>query len=196
MIFPQGLTKNIWLLSWATFLNRTTGFLALFAAMFFSSVGFEQERIVLALFLCGTAGVLSSTIAGSIADAIGSKKVLIGTTALNVPLALGLAFAESPPLIIALSVASVFLSQAFIPPASGIGYRARQSVNVRFLSNIHQCRKHYCTSYRGNYRDRTFLHFIPHFCSRISTHSIYPFLLPLRPSINSSRIWGRIFSTP
>ncbi len=47
------VTRDIWALSLATFINRATGFLGLFAAVFFNEIKLDARAVVLALLIVG-----------------------------------------------------------------------------------------------------------------------------------------------
>ncbi|QDZ41818.1 MFS transporter [Corynebacterium sp. sy039] len=114
--------KTIWALSLATFINRSTGFLGLFAAIFFSSTGMNQQTIVIALFIAGIAGIVGSILGGRLADVWGKNTVLIVSTAVNICLffLLGVVDYSRTWWVIAISAASILLSQAFVGPASAL----------------------------------------------------------------------------
>ena len=74
------VTRDIWALSLATFINRATGFLGLFAAVFFNEIKLDAQAVVLALLIVGIAGVSGSLVGGHLADRIGKLPVLLGST--------------------------------------------------------------------------------------------------------------------
>ncbi len=111
--------RELWIISAATFINRSVGFLGLFAAAFFTSLRFSPALVAIALFLVGTAGITGSVIGGRMASIRDPISVLIFGSLLNVPLLLGLAWtARYPIVVLALSGASVAVSQSFLAPAA------------------------------------------------------------------------------
>ncbi|MEL4162043.1 MFS transporter [Corynebacterium bovis] len=122
MTAPRGIGRDIWALSVATFINRATGFLGLFAAIFFSVTGMDPGTVVVALVVVGVAGVAGSVIGGQLADHVGKVPVLVGSTLVNVVLFTALALVDHALTgwVIALSAVSVLVSQAFVGPASAL----------------------------------------------------------------------------
>ncbi|RRO91874.1 hypothetical protein CXF40_05395 [Corynebacterium bovis] len=122
MSAPRGIGRDIWALSVATFINRATGFLGLFAAIFFSVTGMDPGTVVVALVVVGVAGVAGSVIGGQLADHVGKVPVLVGSTLVNVVLFTALALVDHALTgwVIALSAVSVLVSQAFVGPATAL----------------------------------------------------------------------------
>ena len=65
------VSGTIWALSVATFINRATGFLGLFAAVFFIEIRLSDQAVVIALLVVGISGVLGSLMGGHLADKFG-----------------------------------------------------------------------------------------------------------------------------
>lgn len=114
--------RDIWALSFATFINRATGFLGLFAAIFFSATGMTATTVVIALLIVGVAGVGGSLIGGQLADRFGKISVLLGSTLTNVVLFAVLAMIDYSLTwwVVGISAVSVLASQAFVGPASAL----------------------------------------------------------------------------
>lgn len=113
---------DIWALSFATFINRATGFLGLFAAIFFSETGMTDADVVIALLVVGVAGVGGSLLGGQLADKFGKVAVLIASTLINVVLFAVLATIDYSLTwwVVGISAVSVLASQAFVGPASAL----------------------------------------------------------------------------
>lgn len=118
----QRLPRYIWALSFATFINRATGFLGLFAAIFFSQTGMPATTIVIALLIVGIAGVGGSLLGGQLADRLGKLTILIGSSLINIVFFIALALIDYSLTwwVITISAASVLVSQAFVGPASAL----------------------------------------------------------------------------
>lgn len=116
------VSRGIWALSVATFINRATGFLGLFAAVFFTEIRLSSHAVVVALLVVGISGVLGSLLGGYVADKIGKVPVLLSSVILNTVLFALLALTDYSMgwLIVALSSMSVLASQAFVGPASAL----------------------------------------------------------------------------
>lgn len=116
------VSGTIWALSVATFINRATGFLGLFAAVFFTEIRLSDQAVVIALLVVGISGVLGSLMGGHLADKIGKVPVLISSSVINTVLFAALALANYSIgwLLVALSALSVLTSQAFVGPASAL----------------------------------------------------------------------------
>lgn len=114
--------RDIWALSFATFINRATGFLALFAAIFFSEIGMTATTVVIALLVVGVAGVGGSLLGGQLADRLGKIAVLLSSTLVNVMLFAVLAMIDYSLTwwVVGISAVSVLASQAFVGPASAL----------------------------------------------------------------------------
>lgn len=114
--------RDIWALSFATFINRATGFLGLFAAIFFSETGMSATTVVIALLIVGVAGVSGSLIGGQLADRLGKIPVLLGSTLVNAVLFAILAMLDYSLTwwVVGISAISVLASQAFVGPASAL----------------------------------------------------------------------------
>lgn len=118
----------MWIVSIATLLNRSVGFLALFSAIFFRSFEISANVVTLALFIVGAAGVIGAVAGGRIAENIGSAPVLLFGSLLNVPLLVLLAaFSENIVVSIGVAALSVAVSQSFVGPSASLitdsGYR-------------------------------------------------------------------------
>lgn len=118
----RGIGREIWALSIATFINRATGFLGLFAAIFFTETGMAAQTVVIALLIVGVAGVSGSIIGGQLADRFGKVAVLLGSTLINLVLFVVLAMIDYSQTgwVVGISAISVLASQAFIGPASAL----------------------------------------------------------------------------
>ncbi|WP_285728727.1 MFS transporter [Nocardiopsis sp. ATB16-24] len=114
--------RDIWALSFATFINRATGFLGLFAAIFFSETGMTATTVAVALLIVGVAGVGGSLLGGQLADRFGKVPVLLGSTLINVVLFAILAMIDYTQTwwVVGISAVSVMASQAFVGPASAL----------------------------------------------------------------------------
>lgn len=114
--------RDIWTLSFATFINRATGFLGLFAAIFFTETGMTATVVVAALLIVGVAGVGGSLLGGQLADRFGRISVLLGSTVINVALFAVLASIDYSLTwwVVGVSAVSVLASQAFVGPASAL----------------------------------------------------------------------------
>ena len=114
--------RDIWALSFATFINRATGFLGLFAAIFFSETGMTATTVAIALLVVGVAGVGGSLLGGQLADKFGKIPVLLGSTLINVVLFAILAMIDYTQTwwVVGISAVSVMASQAFVGPASAL----------------------------------------------------------------------------
>ncbi|MBB6173760.1 putative MFS family arabinose efflux permease [Nocardiopsis mwathae] len=110
---------QVWIVSLATLLNRSVGFLALFSAIFFQSFEVSANTITLALFAVGVAGVLGAVAGGRIAERVGSAQVLVIGSLVNVPLLVMLAlFADDITVSILVAAVSVAVSQSFVGPSA------------------------------------------------------------------------------
>ena len=109
------VTRDIWALSLATFINRATGFLGLFAAVFFNEIKLDAQAVVLALLIVGIAGVSGSLVGGHLADRIGKLPVLLGSTLINIVIFTALALADYTLgwWTVTLAALNVFVSQYF-----------------------------------------------------------------------------------
>jgi MFS transporter len=116
------VTRDIWALSLATFINRATGFLGLFAAVFFNEIKLDAQAVVLALLIVGIAGVSGSLVGGHLADRIGKLPVLLGSTLINIVIFTALALADYTLgwWTVTLAALNVFVSQSFVGPASAL----------------------------------------------------------------------------
>lgn len=114
--------RDIWTPSLATFINRATGFLALFAAIFFSETGMAATTVTIALLTVGVAGVGGSFLGGQLADKFGKVPVLLASTLINVGLFATLAMIDYTHTwwVVGISAVSVLASQAFVGPASAL----------------------------------------------------------------------------
>lgn len=114
--------RHIWALSFATFINRATGFLGLFAAIFFSEIGMTAAVVVIALIVVGVAGVAGSLIGGQLADSLGKYAVMLGSTLINVASFAVLAMIDFSRTwwVVGISAVSVLASQAFLGPAAAL----------------------------------------------------------------------------
>ncbi|ASU82279.1 MFS transporter [Nocardiopsis gilva YIM 90087] len=110
---------QIWIVSIATLLNRSVGFLALFSAIFFQSFDVRANTITIALLVVGVAGVLGAVVGGRIAEKVGSAPVLVFGSLLNVPLLVILAlFSDDIVVSILVAAVSVAVSQSFVGPSA------------------------------------------------------------------------------
>ena len=116
------VTRDIWALSLATFINRATGFLGLFAAVFFNEIKLDAQAVVLALLIVGIAGVSGSLVGGHLADRIGKLPVLLGSTLINIVIFTALALADYTLgwWTVTIAALNVFVSQSFVGPASAL----------------------------------------------------------------------------
>lgn len=121
---------EVWLVSIATFVNRSIGFLGLFAAVFFSSLRFSPTVVALALFVVGCAGMIGSVVGGRLASRFAPITVLIVGSAVNAPLLLGLVWAVDPVLVLVLASLSVGVSQSFLAPAATLVTESSYSGDV------------------------------------------------------------------
>lgn len=114
--------RDIWTLSFATFINRATGFLGLFAAIFFTETGLSAADVVIALLIVGIAGVGGALLGGQLADRLGRIPVLLGSTCINLVLFVVLASIDYSLTwwVVGVSAISVMASQAFVGPASAL----------------------------------------------------------------------------
>ena len=122
-VAPTGrIGGQIWALSLATFMNRATGFLGLFAAVFFSEIGVSATTLVVALLMIGVAGIAGSLAGGQLADRVGKLSVLVASSTANVLLFAILALADFSATwwVLCISALSVFTSQLFVGPASAM----------------------------------------------------------------------------
>jgi MFS family permease len=103
-------------------INRATGLLGLFAAIFFSETGMTATTVVIALLIVGVAGVGGSLLGGRLADSFGKAAVLLGSTLVNVVLFTVLAMIDYSLTwwVIGISAVSVLASQTFVGPASAL----------------------------------------------------------------------------
>ncbi|AGW42420.1 membrane efflux protein (fosmidomycin resistance) [Leifsonia xyli subsp. cynodontis DSM 46306] len=122
MTGSRRIGRDVWALSFATFVNRATGFLGLFAAIFFSETGMTAGTVVIALLIVGIAGVGGSLLGGQLADRFGRLAILLGSTLINVALFAALAVIDYSMTwwVVGISAASVLVSQAFVGPASAL----------------------------------------------------------------------------
>ncbi|MGW5386848.1 MFS transporter [Nocardia sp. NPDC003963] len=118
---PPAFPAEVWIVSITTFLSRSVGFLALFATVFYQSMGLGARELGLALFAGGFAGVLGSVAGGRFAARFGSTDVLIAGSLLNVPLLylLGISSTDPVPAIVLASL-SVAVTQSFSGPAAAL----------------------------------------------------------------------------
>ncbi|MDO5750544.1 MAG: MFS transporter [Rothia sp. (in: high G+C Gram-positive bacteria)] len=118
----RAIPGSIWALSWASFINRSTGFLGLFAAIFFTYIGVDPTLLALFLLLSGSAGVLGSLAGGAWADRWGAKRILLFSTLLNMAffIALGTVNYSGHMLVLILASLNSFASQLWVAPASAI----------------------------------------------------------------------------
>ncbi|MBF6170953.1 MFS transporter [Nocardia blacklockiae] len=128
---------EVWIVSVTTFLSRSVGFLALFATVFYRSIGLSASALSLALFAAGFAGVLGSLAGGWCAARFGSTDVLIAGSVLNVPLLSALGVMSAQPIwAIVLASLSVAVTQSFAGPAAalvtGSAYRGSTVTVVAF----------------------------------------------------------------
>lgn len=139
------IERDVWALSVATFINRATGFLGLFAAVFFTEIRMDAGTLVTALLAVGVAGVVGALVGGQLASRFGEQPVLILSTTANVALFTSLALADysATGAIITLSAASVVASQAFVGPAAariassvGDGQRVTRFAFYRIFVNV------------------------------------------------------------
>jgi predicted MFS family arabinose efflux permease len=115
LLFPP----EVWVVSIATFVNRSVGFLGLFAAVFFNSLSFTPRTVAIALLLVGLGGVLGAIGGGQAASRVRPVTVLIVGTAMNIPLLLALATLQDDPVVtLILAAVSVAASQSFLAPAA------------------------------------------------------------------------------
>lgn len=119
-LFPRGLDRRIWLLCIAVLLNRGSGFLALFAAIYFASLGLEATQLAGALLVIGASGVVGSIWSGRVSDRLGVRRLLVSTTLVNAVALTGLAVLDGVVIATVMAGVSVFCAQAFVPPASSI----------------------------------------------------------------------------
>lgn len=122
MTARRRIGRDIWTLSFATFINRATGFLGLFAAIFFTETGMTAAVVVAALLIVGVAGVGGALLGGQLADRFGRMPVLLGSTVINLVLFAVLASIDYSLTwwVIGISAVSVLASQAFVGPASAL----------------------------------------------------------------------------
>ncbi|WP_280235869.1 MFS transporter [Nocardia cyriacigeorgica] len=117
----KSIPAEVWFASIAAFLNRTTGFLALFSAVFYKSMELSASAISLALLAVGVSGVLGSVAGGWSAVRFGPLTVMIAGSVLNAPLLLSLAFVSTQPTAtIVIASLSVAVTQSFIGPAATV----------------------------------------------------------------------------
>lgn len=116
----RAFPEDIWIVSVAAFFNRSAGFLAMFAAIFFTDLGLSPQGIVSALLVVGVAGVLGSIVGGHLSKPIGEMRVLVLSTLLNIPVLLLLATFAGETWSIGLAAVSVALSQAFMGPSAAL----------------------------------------------------------------------------
>jgi MFS family permease len=115
----RSFPAQVWIVSLATFLNRSVGFLALFAAVFFKSLDLNASNISLALFAVGAAGVVGAIVGGWFAARFGPISVLVAGSILNIPLLLILGFSYDNAFVpIVAAALSVGLSQSFVGPSA------------------------------------------------------------------------------
>ncbi|WP_280458166.1 MFS transporter [Nocardia carnea] len=112
---------EVWIVSITTFLSRSVGFLALFATVFYTSLGLDAVTLSAALLAAGFTGVLGSLAGGWAAARFGSTDVLIAGSLLNVPLLLLLGrLTDAPVSAIVVASLSVAVTQSFSGPASAL----------------------------------------------------------------------------
>ncbi|MEU7766911.1 MFS transporter [Nocardia sp. NPDC049190] len=133
----RSFPAEVWIISVATFLIRSVGFLALYSTVFYTSIGLSASALSLALFAAGFAGVLGSLAGGWSATRFGSTDVLIAGAVLNVPLLFALALTSTNPAsAIVLASFSVAVTQSFAGPAAalvtGSSYRGDTVTVVAF----------------------------------------------------------------
>ncbi|MFC3848925.1 MFS transporter [Corynebacterium hansenii] len=113
---------DIWALSIATFINRATGFLTLFAAIFFTGTGMSPETVVLSLSVLGVAGVSGSLLGGRLADRFGKTAVLVASSLVNAGLFAVLAIIDHSLTlwVVGIAAMSALASQVFYGPSMAV----------------------------------------------------------------------------
>ncbi|MFG1791896.1 MFS transporter [Nocardia sp. NPDC049149] len=115
------LPAQVWIISVATLINRSVGFLALFSAIYFQSFDRPANVVTLALLVVGVAGVLGAMAGGWIAERVGPGAVLSIGSLVNVPLLIILAMLGGNIVAsILVTAISVAVSQSFVGPSAAV----------------------------------------------------------------------------